>query len=190
MDKNKSIITVLIVSLTALLFLGARNYYGNYGHMMGGMHHNFSAGQVENYGTYGHGMMGPGIMNFGHGIMGAGTGCYMMGGIGSTDYYLYNKDVINLSKSQIETLESLREKYYEENLTLQTELNAKNFELQKILYEENINLSKVKSLTNEIGTIESKLRYNGIESFTKARNVLTEEQTNRLGADLFRGHMR
>lgn len=183
MYKEKSIFTVLILSLFALFFLGARTYYAHGGNMMmGGMHGNYNTGQTGNYGMHGYGMMGAGMM-------GTGTGCYMMGGFGVTDYYLYNKDALNLSENQIETLKGLREKYYEENLKLRTELYEKNFELEKLLYEENVNLSKVKSLTNEIGSIESKLRYNGIKSFTKAKNVLTEEQINKLSTETFRGHM-
>jgi hypothetical protein len=157
--------------------------------MMGGMHGQPYIEKRGDYETYGHGMMGSGMMNYGHGMMGAGSGCYTMGGVGVTDYYLYNRDALNLSKNQIETLKSLRSKYYEENLTLREELYEKNFELQKLLYEEKVDFSEIKSLTNEIGRIEAKLRYNGIESFAKARNVLTEEQRNKLGTELFRGHM-
>lgn len=189
MYKEKSIFTVLILSLFAIFFLGARTYYAHGGHMMGGMHSEYNTGQTGNYGMHGYGMIGADMMTFGYGMIGGGKGCYMMGTTGTADYYLYNKDILNLSKNQIETLKSLRDKYYKRNLTLQTELYEKNLELEKLVYEENVNLSKVKSLTNEIGTIESKLRYNGIESFTKARNVLTEEQTNKLGTGLFREHM-
>ncbi len=190
MEKEKSIFTVLILSLFVLFFLGAKTYYAHDGHMMmGGMHGNYNTGQTGNYGMHGYGMMGAGMMNFGHGMMGAGMGCYTMGSTGVFDYYLYNKEFLNLPKNQIETLESLRNRYYDENLGLRTELYEKNFELQKLLYEENVNLSKVKSLTNEIGSIESKLRYNGIESFIKARNVLTEEQLNKLDTETLRGDM-
>jgi Spy/CpxP family protein refolding chaperone len=189
MNKEKSIFTILIIIVIGLLFLGARTYYGNYGHMIGGMHGGYNTGQTGNYRMHGHGIIGAGMMNFGHGMMGNGMGCYTMGSTGAFDYYLYNKEFLNLSKNQIETLESLRNRYYEENLTLRTELYEKNFELEKLLYEENVNLSKAKSLTKEIGTIKSKLRYSGIESFIKARNVLTEEQINKLNTETFRGHM-
>lgn len=189
MNREKSIFTVLIISIVALLFLGARTYYGNYGHMMGGMHGQPYTERRGDYETHGHGRWSAGMTNFGHGMMGDGMGCYSMGPTGNSDYYLYNKEFLNLSKNQTETLESLRNRYYEENLTLRAELNEKNFELQKLLFEENINLSKVKSLTNEIGSIESNLRYNGIESFIKARNVLTEEQANKLSTGVFSGHM-
>jgi Spy/CpxP family protein refolding chaperone len=190
MKKEKSIITIFIISIIALLFFGARTYYNPYGHMMGGMHGNYNAGQTENYGMHGYGMMGTGMMNFGYGMMGTGMGCSIMGSTGIIDYYLYNRNELNLSKKQVTTLTSIRDKYYKETLALRTELYEKNYELEKLLYEENVNLSKVKSITNEIGTIESKIRYNGIESFTKARNVLTEEQINKLSTEPFRGHMR
>jgi Spy/CpxP family protein refolding chaperone len=189
MNKEKSIFTILIIILIGLLFLGARTYYGNHGNMMGGMHSYYNTGHMGNYTKHGYGMMRAGMMNFGHSMMGSGTGCYTMGSTGAFDYYLYNKEFLNLSESQTETLESLRNRYYKENLTLRAELYDKNFELEKLLYEENVNLSKVKALTNEIGVIESKFRYSGIESFIKARNVLTEEQANKLGTEIFSGHM-
>lgn len=178
MYKEKSILTVLILSLFALFFLGARTYYAHGGNMMmGGMHGNYNTGQTGNYGMHGYGMMG------------VGMGCSLMGSTGVVDYYLYNKDKLNLSKNQVTTLTKIRDQYYEKTLVLRTELYEKNFELEKLLYEENINLSKVKSITNEIGKIESVLRYNGIESFTKARSVLTEEQINKFDTETFRGHM-
>ncbi len=190
MHREKSIFTVLILSLFALLFLGARSYYAQGGHMMmGGMHGNYNTGQTGNYGMHGYGMMGAGMMNFGYGMMGTGMGCSIMGSAGVVDYYLYNRDELNLSKKQVATLTDVRDKYYKETLALRTELYEKNYELGDLLYEENVNLSKVKSLTNEIGTIESKIRYNGIESFTKARNVLIEEQINELDTEPFMGHM-
>lgn len=190
MHREKSIFTVLILSLFALFFLGARSYYAQGGHMMmGGMHGNYNTEQTGNYAMHGYGMMGAGMMNFGYGMMGTGMGCSIMGSTGVVDYYLYNRDELNLSKKQVTTLTDIRDKYYKEILSLRTELYEKNYELGNLLYEGNVNLSKVKSLTNEIGTIESALRYNGIESFTKARNVLTEEQINKLDTEPFMGHM-
>jgi Spy/CpxP family protein refolding chaperone len=191
MGKEKSIVTVLILSLFALFFLGARAYYAHDGHMtMRGMHGSYNTGHTENYGMHGYGMMGAGMMNFGHGMMETGMGCSIMGSTGIVDYYLYNRDELNLSEKQVTTLTDIRDKYYKETLALRTELYEKNFELEKLLYEEKFNLSEVKSITNEIGTIESKIRYNGIESFTKARNALTGEQINKLSTETFRGHMR
>ena len=117
MYKEKSVLTVLVISLFALFFLGARTYYSDGGHMMGGMHGDYKIGNVEDYGMYGHGMMG------------SGMGCYMMGEAGVADYYLYNKDVLRLSKSQRGTFKSLKEKYSEKNLILRTSLYKKSFEL-------------------------------------------------------------
>lgn len=167
MNKEKSIIAILSISIVALLFLGARTYYPQRTHMMRGMHGNYNTEETGDYGMHGYGMM-----NYGQGMMAGGMGC-----------------AFNLSKNQIETLKSLKEKYYEENLALRTELYEKNLELQELLNEGNINLSKVKSLTNEIGTINARLRYNGIESYAKARNILTEEQRDKMGAGFFRRHM-
>jgi hypothetical protein len=180
MKTEKSILTILVVGLFALFFLGARTYYAPNGHMMmGGMHghYNTNTGQTGNYGMHEYGMMG------------AGMGCSIMGSTGVVDYYLYNRDELNLSKKQVTTLTNIRDEYYKESLTLRTELYERNFDLENILSEKDVDLSKVKSLINEIATIESKLRYNGIESFTKARNVLTEEQINKLDEETFMGHM-
>lgn len=191
MNKEKSIFTILILGLIALMVFGARTYYGNYGHhMMGGMHGRPYIEEREDYRTYGHDMMGPGMMDLGYGMIGAGTGCYMTGGAGVTDYYLYKKDALNLSKNQIETLERLKNGYYEENLALRKNLFEKNYELERLLSEKDIDLSKVKALTNEIGKVNAELKYNVIESFTKARNVLNEEQSNELNTKTFNGYMR
>jgi Spy/CpxP family protein refolding chaperone len=129
------------------------------------------------------------MMNSGYRMMGAGIGCYSMGAAGNLEYYLYNKSELNLSMNQVKDIESLKNRYFEKNLALRRELLEKNFELEKVLSAENVDLSRVKSLTNEIGNINAELRYNAIESFTRAKNVLTEEQRNRLGAEPFRGHM-
>lgn len=185
MNKKKTIITIFVIILMAIFVFGARSYYSPYGHMRGGMHGQPYMEKRGAYETYGHGMMGPGMMNFSYGMMRGNSGCSEI-----TDYYLYNKGELNLSKTQIETLNRLRNNYYEENLELRTKLYEKNFELQNLLFEEKINLSKAESLINEVATIRAKLRYNGIESFTKARNVLTEEQKSQLNSKGFTGHMR
>ena len=189
MKTEKSIIAIFVISVIALLVFGARTYYGPHGHMMGGMHGRPYVEGRENPETYGHGMMGSGMMNYGYGMMGAGIGCYSMGAAENLDYYLYSKNALNLSTNQVKTIESLKTGYFEENLALRRELLEKNFELERVLSTENVDLSKVKSLTNEIGDINAELRYNAIESFTRAKNVLTEEQRNALGTESFRDHM-
>jgi hypothetical protein len=177
MKTEKSIITIFVISVIALLVFGARTYYGPHGHMTGGMRGRSYVEERANFKTYGHGMMG------------AEIGCYSMGASGNLEYYLYNKNELNLSINQVKNIESLKNRYFEKNLAPRRELLEKNFELEKVLSAENVDLSRVKSLTNEIANINAELRYNAIESFTRAKNVLTEEQRNRLGAEPFRGHM-
>ena len=189
MKTEKSIITIIVISVIALLVFGARTYYGPYGHMMGGMHGRPYVEERENFRSYDHDMMGPGMMKSGYGMMGAGIGCYSMGAAENLEYYLYNKNALNLSINQVKTIESLKDRYFEKNLALRRELLEKNFELEEVLSAENVDLSEVKSLTNEIGNINAELKYNAIESFTRAKNVLTEEQRNKLGTEPFRGHM-
>ena len=132
------------------------------------------------------GMMGPGMMMgrgmMGHGMMMQGnSGCPMMKGyLEGADFYLSHRGELRLTDSQIRSLESNRDSYKKDAIILNADLQTAMLELNNLLSEDEIDLSKVKTINKKIETIQTEIRFKNIESFVKAKRTLNREQLKKL----------
>lgn len=127
----------------------------------------------------GMGMMGYDMM--GYNIMMDDAGCPMMMNMGtSTDYLLFYKDELELSKTQVSKLKKAREKYQKEAVSLYADLNLAMMELHNLLSEDELNILKIREASQKIGEIESELRTKNIETYVSAKLVLTREQLKKV----------
>lgn len=171
-------LTTLIVLLTLVISGFAFGHMGGYGPYRG----------VKRTGSMGWmgGMMGPGMMMgrgmMGHGMMMQGnSGCPMMKGyLEGADFYLSYSGELRLTDSQIRSLESIRDSYEKDAIRLNADLQTAMLELDNLQYEDEIDLSKVKTVNKKIETIQTEIRFKNIESFVKAKQTLNREQLKKL----------
>jgi Spy/CpxP family protein refolding chaperone len=112
----------------------------------------------------------------------------MMNYLGNVDFYLSFEDELKLTNNQVDKLKEIRETYQRDAISKSSDLMEKMFELNSLLREDEISLSKLKEVNKEIEEIQTELRYNNLEGYVKAINVLNEEQLNDLRTMLFRGY--
>ena len=170
-------LTTLIVLLTLVISGFAFGHMGGYRAPRGMM----------GAGTMGWmcGMMGPGMMMgrgmMGHGMMQGNSGCPMMKGyLEGADFYLSYSGELRLTDSQIRSLESIRDSYEKDAIRLNADLQTAMLELDNLQYEDEIDLSKVKTVNKKIETIQTEIRFKNIESFVKAKRTLNKEQLKKL----------
>lgn len=154
-----------------------------------GTSHQGSGGQgmpMMGSGLMGQGQMGSGMM-MGSGIMGSGmmmqgnSGCPMMMGLGiSADFYLSYDEEIGLSKDQVTSLKALRDSYGKQAIALNADLQKVVLELRNVLNEDDVDLSQAKTISKRIESIETDLRLKNIETFVKAKEVLTKDQLKKV----------
>lgn len=144
----------------------------------------FTFGHMDGHNNHSHmSMMGHGMMA-GHGMMGSKmmydhSDCpKLMYHMGDLDYYIEYEKELDLSKKQIESLESIRDKYQKVVIKRNAELEESQIDLNEILDEEDVNLSKAKALIKKIALLRADLSFLNIERYVKAKEVLNENQIN------------
>ncbi|TET17367.1 MAG: hypothetical protein E3J78_07660 [Candidatus Cloacimonadota bacterium] len=126
------------------------------------------------------GMMGYGMMK-GHGGMHGGTDLTMINRyLKGANFYLLHEEELSLSAKQIKALKSIRDDHKKDIIKKRAELEELQLDFDNILSEDNIDLSKAKSLNKKIALFQAELRFWRIETRIKAKKVLSKEQYNKL----------
>jgi hypothetical protein len=120
---------------------------------------------------------------------GMGGGSQMMGGMmgermgrsqpwfrHGVSLILQNSEKLGLTDQQKAKLNDIRRKYTKEIIRQDADSKIAEIDLEPLLKESEINLSKVKEALKKSEGIETQIRYLKIEAFTEARKVLTDEQ--------------
>ena len=95
---------------------------------------------------------------------------------------------LNLTAEQKEKIANLKLSFREETLDLRTELTRKRLEIQKLLLEKSPDLTTVYALVDEMAPIQAEIQKKAIEFRFKLKDLLTEEQLDKLpGLGLGRG---
>jgi len=101
---------------------------------------------------------------------------------------LGRRSTLNLTGEQKEKIADLRLTFKEETLDLRTQLTRKRLEIQKLLLEESPDLTTVYALVDEMAPIQAEIQKKAIEFRFKLKDLLTEEQLDKLpGLGLGRG---
>ena len=98
----------------------------------------------------------------------------------AVDHYLCHKDAIGLSEEQVKSLKSIKDSHQREIIQKKADLQLAKLDLDNLLEEAEINLSKAESLTKKIGSLQAEIRFKGIEAAVKGKRILTEEQREKL----------
>ncbi len=87
---------------------------------------------------------------------------------------------LNLTAEQKEKIANLRLTFKEETLDLYSQLARKRLEIQKLLREESLDLTRVYGLVDEMAPIQAEIQKKAIEFGLKVKNLLTKEQLEKL----------
>ena len=87
---------------------------------------------------------------------------------------------LNLSDSQVKKIVAINRKYELAFLNIQEKMEPAEIQLRKLLLNEKINLSKVKSALNKIGKLHTDIRYNRIKQRVEFESILTRVQKDKL----------
>lgn len=96
--------------------------------------------------------------------------------------YLNRRQALGLTDDQVERLQALRIQNVRDTAQMDGELRALRLELQGLLGKDPIDLGSVESKINAINDLEAKREIAGIRVAVNARNILTDEQRQQLGA--------
>ena len=106
------------------------------------------------------------VTAFAHGPGGGwGRGGHMMG------YWDRGPTYGNLTDDQQKQLETLNRKFYDETADIRSQLRAKSAELNALLYEQNPDKTKIKSVQQEIGDLRSKLDQKRLDHKFEVRKI-------------------
>ena len=118
---------------------------------------------------------------------GMGWGRHMMGywdnGPG------YGRDYRNLTPDQQSKLESLDRKYYDETRTLRDQIWTKSEELNTVLNSATPDLTKAKTLQNEISNLRASLDEKTLNYEVEARKIAPEQQLGYADGGWYGHHM-
>ncbi|MCX8043618.1 MAG: Spy/CpxP family protein refolding chaperone [Desulfobacterota bacterium] len=87
---------------------------------------------------------------------------------------------LNLSPEQIERLQTLRSKFFNETASLRAELYKKQLELETLFTDPSPDAQKAGKLQADISDIEGKIDQKRIQAQLDARKILTPEQIAQL----------
>jgi len=129
-------------------------------------------------------MMGPQMMGPGHG---------MMGGAGAPaerpliTFMLQHKEELGLSTEQVRSLETLRSSFQKEATDRMAEIEAAEAELQGLLKQAPVDLTKVEETLRRIEALRTALRLGRIKAIEQGKTLLSAEQQKTLQALLEKG---
>ena len=162
---KKVLLTLSVVFLTLIISVFAYGYKGNRGNY----------GNCDYKGTMGYGMMKR------YGGMHGGTNHMMINHyLKGANFYLLHEEELGLSEKQVKALKSIRDDHRKDIIKKRAELEELQLDFDNILSEDNIDLSKAKSLNKKIALFQAELRFQRIETRIKAKKVLSKEQYNKL----------
>ncbi len=129
-------------------------------------------------------MMGPQMMGPGHG---------MMGGAGAVaerpliTFMLQHKEELGLSADQVRSLEGIRSDFQKEATERMAEIEAAEAELQRLLEQAPVDLTKVEETLRRIEALRTALRLGRIKAIEQGKTLLSAEQQKTLQALLEKG---
>lgn len=141
------------------------------------------AGAQESPGSQ---MMGPGMTGSGHGMRGFPQA--------SADrplitFMLEHKKELSLSADQVRSLEAIRSDFQREAAQRITEIEAVEKELDGLLTQAPVDLTRVEETLRKIEGLRVALRLDRIKAIDQGRALLSTDQENRLQALLEQGRL-
>lgn len=141
------------------------------------------AGAQESPGSQ---MMGPGMTGSGHGMRGFPQA--------SADrplitFMLEHKKELSLSADQVRSLEAIRSDFQREAAQRITEIEAVEKELDGLLTQAPVDLTRVEETLRKIEGLRVALRLDRIKTIDQGRALLSTDQENRLQALLEQGRL-
>jgi Spy/CpxP family protein refolding chaperone len=137
-----------------------------------------NTGSYGDFGMMGHHMGSHGM--YGYNVMNK-AGCPMVSEMGpSADYLLDYKDELDLSKTQVSKLKTMRDEYQKSAVELQAQLQSAMYKLHNLLSEDELNTVEIRTTNGEIERIENELRTKNIETYISAKLLLTRDQLDKV----------
>jgi Spy/CpxP family protein refolding chaperone len=96
------------------------------------------------------------------------------------DFYLALADELSLSEEQVKQLQSIISECQKSNIMSRARIEVGELELQGLLDQPELDRSKVDAKIREIGEIKIESHINDIHAMIDAREVLTQEQKEKL----------
>ena len=96
------------------------------------------------------------------------------------DHYLCLKDEIGLLEEQVKSLKTIKDSHQRDIIRKSADLQLAMLDLDNLLSEKEVDLSKAESLTKQIGSIQAEMKFKEIEALVKAKRILTAEQREKL----------
>ena len=101
---------------------------------------------------------------------------FTVGVAGAIEPYLEFREELNLSEQQVSELESIISSLKKAQIRLEADIRIAEVELDELLREEEVDLSKVRSKLEEIAKLQAELKFLHIKADRDAKKVLTEGQ--------------
>jgi Spy/CpxP family protein refolding chaperone len=124
-------------------------------------------------------------LSYGRGGRGGWGGPGMGRGTGIADR---GKAGLDLTKEQLEKLQSLRAEFDKETLSLRNELELKALELRQLWTADELDEEAIIAKSKEVSDLRSQIEEKMVRHRLDVAKVLTKEQRARFAARGFRGH--
>jgi Spy/CpxP family protein refolding chaperone len=88
----------------------------------------------------------------------------------------------NLTTEQVQKMQALQEKFFKETAPIRNDLVTKRLELRALWNQANPDQAKILAKQKEINALREQLQEKSIQNRLEARNILTPEQREQMGA--------
>ncbi|TAL33455.1 MAG: periplasmic heavy metal sensor [Spirochaetes bacterium] len=95
----------------------------------------------------------------------------------------YIKEQLGLSDDQVNKIDAINTEHRKQMLTIREQLEPRRIRLEKMLLEENVDLSQVRAVLKEIADLQVELRLLRIKHHIAIEKVLTADQRAKLRAE-------
>ncbi len=95
-------------------------------------------------------------------------------------FILRNREKLDLSATQVKSLEQLRNDFQKESIRRDADLRVAEMDLNGLLVADKVDMAKVEAKVREIERLRSDLRIARIRTIQKGKEVLTADQRKRL----------
>lgn len=96
------------------------------------------------------------------------------------DFYLSLTDELSLTEDQVKKLQDVKIKAEKNRIMIRARIKVAEIELQELLNKPVINMAEIDAKVREIGEIKIEDSINDIHALIEARDVLTQEQKEKL----------
>jgi Spy/CpxP family protein refolding chaperone len=95
-------------------------------------------------------------------------------------FMLSNQDKLQLSSSQVQTLEKLRNDFRRQSIRLDADLKVAEMDLAQLLDSDSADMGKVESKVREIEKLKGDLRLARLRAIEEGKRILSQEQRVKL----------